>query len=221
MRVGRVGALVAGGLALVAVGLAIKLSQRAPRQAGSDHIVPATFAASLPRAGVVCQVNPYLPPAAATAQILIGTYGRPVPDLALSFTDPAGALVSTGRLAAGAKEGTVSIPLTPARDPGSATHVCLGVGGRSKVVIGGLGLPPADPTDEIVNGTAQAGRFSLVYYRAGRESWWSLFGVIDRRFGLGKAGFFGDWTLPACVLLLLVTWAVAIRLVVGGGEDRG
>jgi hypothetical protein len=214
----RVGPVVAGALALVALGLAITLSQRAPRAAGSDHIVPAMFAATLERGGEVCQVNPYLPPEAARAEILIGTYGRPVPALELRFTDPAGAVVSAGRRSAGGKEGTVSIPLSGARDPGGATTVCLGVGGRSKVVVGGLGIPP-DPTDEVVNGTPRAGRISIVYYRAGRESWWSLFGVIDRRFGLGKAGFFGDGTLPACILLLVGVWAVVVRLLVRGAEE--
>jgi len=215
----RVGGLVAGALAVVAAGLAITLSEQAPREAGSDHIVPAMFAATLASGGEVCQVNPYLPPAAASAQILIGTYGRPVPALALRFTDPAGAVVSTGQLAAGARQGTVSIPLSRALDPGRATSVCLGVGGRSKIVIGGLGIPPG-PTDEVVNGAVQAGRISIVYYRAGRESWWSLLGVIDRRFGLGKAGFFGDWTLPACVALLVASWAAVLRLLVRGSESR-
>ncbi len=214
----RVGAVVAGALALVAVGLVVTLSHRAPRAAGTDHIVPAMFAATLPSGGEVCQINPYLPPDAARAEILIGTYGRPVPALALRFTDPAGAVVSSGQLAAGGREGTVSIPITRATDPGRATRVCLGVGGRSKVVVGGLGIPP-DPTDEVVNGTPQAGRISLVYYRAGRESWWSVVGVIDRRFGLGKAGLFGDWALPACVLLLVGVWVAVVRLLIDGREE--
>jgi hypothetical protein len=214
----RVGAVVAGALALVAVGLAITLSHRAPRDAGSNHVAPAMFAATLPRGGEVCQANPYLPPEAASAQIVIGTYGPPVPALGLRFTDPTGTVVSAGHLAAGAIQGPVSIPIGPAKDPASATRVCLDIGNRAKVAIGGQGIPP-DPSDEVINGKPQAGRISIFYYRAGEESWWSLFGVIDRRFGLGKAGFFGDGTLPACILLLLGTWAVVIRLLVAGGRE--
>ncbi len=214
----RVGAVVAGALALVAVGLGITLSHRAPRDAGSNHVAPATFAATMASGGELCQLNPYLPPEAASAQIVIGTYGPPVPALGLRFTDLAGTVVSAGHLAAGARQGPVSIPIGQARDPASATRVCLDVGDRAKVAIGGQGVPP-DPTDEVVNGRPQAGRISIVYYRAGEESWWSLFGVIDRRFGLGKAGFFGDGTLPACILLLAVSWAVVVRLLVAGGRE--
>ncbi|HEX3875263.1 MAG TPA: hypothetical protein VHW26_14010, partial [Solirubrobacteraceae bacterium] len=75
----------------------------------------------------------------------------------------------------------------------------------------GMGIP-VDPSDETVGGVVQHGRISVVYNRAGEESWWSILGEIDTRFGLGKATFFGDWTLPACVLLLLGTWAITVRL---------
>ncbi|HEY5198071.1 MAG TPA: hypothetical protein VIJ51_13705 [Solirubrobacteraceae bacterium] len=214
----RVRAVVAGALAVVVAGLVITLSHRAPRDAGSDHIVPAMFSATLPKGGELCQANPYLPPEAATAQILVGTYGRPVPALGLRFLDPTGAVVSSGRLPAGAPEGTVSIPISRATDPGRAAKLCLTVAGHSKVVVGGLGIP-LDPTAEFVNGTQQNGRISVVYYRAGEESWWSLLGVLDQRFGLGKAGFFGDWTLPACFVLLLACWALVVRLLIGAGDE--
>jgi hypothetical protein len=216
----RVRAVLAAALAVVAVGLVITLSHRAPRDAGSDHIIPAQFAATLAKGGVLCQVNPYLPPTAASAQILVGTYGLPVPALSLRFTNDAGAVVSSGRLAAGAHEGSVSIPISKAvGDPGSAAKLCLRVGGHSKVVIGGLGIPP-DPTDETVDGVAQPGRISVIYYRAGAESWWSLLRTLDTRFGLGKASFFGDWTLPVCIVLLLAAWAIAIRLLLAGGTEE-
>jgi hypothetical protein len=209
----RVGLVVAAALALLAAGLVVTLSHRAVRDAGSDQIAPAIFAATLVRGGELCQDSPYLPPAAATAELVVGTYGRRVPSLDLTFTNPAGATVASGHLAPGARQGVVAIPLSRSTDPGSATRLCLVVGGHSKVVIGGLGVPPS-ATDEVVNGRPQAGRISVVYDRAGEESWWSLLGVIDERFGLGKAGFFGDWTLPACVVLLAAAWALAIGLLV-------
>ncbi len=51
-----------------------------------------------------------------------------------------------------------------------------------------------------------------MYLRPGRESWWQLLGTLDQRFGLGKASFFGDWTLPVMALLLLGIWIAAARL---------
>ncbi len=37
-------------------------------------------------------------------------------------------------------------------------------------------------------------------------------GMLDERFGLGKASLFGDWTLPAMALALLGVWIAAVRL---------
>jgi hypothetical protein len=92
-----------------------------------------------------------------------------------------------------------------------AASVCLHVGGSHKVVLGGEG-GPVNPTSEVVDKTPQPGRISLIYLRHGSESWWQLLGVLSQRFGLGKASFFGGWTLAFCVLLLLGVWVGTIRL---------
>jgi hypothetical protein len=201
------------GVALLAVAgaLVLDMSGRAPRQAGSDHIGPAVFAATLPTGGVVCQPAPFLPGDAAQAQLLIGTYGRPAPALRLSFLDATGAEVASGGLPAGARQGTVVIPFSRVRGAPEAASVCLRVGGSHKVVLGGEG-GPVNPTSEVVDKMPQPGRISLIYLRHGRESWWQLLGVLSQRFGLGKASFFGDWTLAFCALLLLGVWVGTIRL---------
>jgi hypothetical protein len=206
---------VALGVALVLVvgAFVIDMSGRAPRQAGSDHISPAVFAAIVPAGGQVCQPAPFLPDDATRAQILIGTYGRPVPALRLSFLDAAGVEVASGRLPAGAHEGSLVIPFSrvPAAPP--AANVCLKVGGSVKVALGGEG-GSINPTSEVVDKTPQPGRVSLIYLRRGEESWWQLLPVLGKRFGLGKASFFGDWTLPVCAVLLLCVWVGTIRLLV-------
>jgi hypothetical protein len=201
------------GVALLAVAgaLVLEMSGRAPRQAGSDHISPAVFAATVPAGGLVCQPAPFLPDDAARAQILIGTYGRPAPALRLSFLDAAGARVASGQLAAGAHEGTLVIPLSRVHGAPAAASVCLRVSGAAKVALGGEG-GPVNPTSELVDNAAQPGRISLIYLRGGRESWWQLLPVLSERFGLGKAYFFGDWTLAFCALLLLGVWVGTIRL---------
>ena len=53
-----------------------------------------------------------------------------------------------------------------------------------------------------------------MYLRPGSESWWQLLGVLDERFGFGKATFFGDWTLPVAALLLLGVWVATVRLLI-------
>jgi hypothetical protein len=65
---------------------------------------------------------------------------------------------------------------------------------------------------EVVSHRRQGGRISIRYARAGEQSWWEMLGALDRRFGLGKASFFGDWTLLAAALALLGMWIATVRL---------
>jgi hypothetical protein len=210
-------------LALAA--LVLDMSGSAPRGAGSDHNNPAIFAAVVPGGGTLCQPIVGLSGDAARAQLLIGTYGHPTPALRLSFTDAGGATLAAGSLPAGLPEGLITIPFhhltgPPTHPPppgagggggGEVNRFCLTVGGHTNVALGGEG-GPIGPSSELVDGAAQGGRVSLLYLRAGSESWWQLLPALDRRFGLGKAGFFGDWTLPFAALALACVWGLVIRL---------
>jgi hypothetical protein len=195
---------------LVLAVLALELSGAAPRSAGSDHNNPAVFAATVPGGGTLCQPIVPLPQDVARTQLLIGTYGHPVPALQLSFSGADGQAVAAGSWTAGGKEGTIIIPVQRLRS-GVAASFCLHVGGHSGVALGGEG-GPIGASSEVVDGQPQAGRVSLLYLRAGSESWWQLLPSLDHRFGLGKASLFGDWTLPVIALMLLGVWIAAMRL---------
>ena len=205
----RVRVVLAVSLLAVAVGLAIDMSGRAPRTAGSNRVLPATFATVAPAGSVVCQPQGSPPSGAASAQLTIGTYGRPRPELRLDFLDAAGRTVSSGRLPAGVAQGVIAIPLSPAH--GEAVRVCLRVAGPERIALAGESLA-ASPTSVSIDGHEQPGVMSLMFFRAGKESWWQLLGTLTTRFGLGKASFFGDWTLPAMALLLLGAWVASLRL---------
>ena len=179
--------------------------------AGSDHASPLIFVANLPGRGSVCQPVVSLPPDAASAQLTLGTYGKPAPELTLRFLAPAGRLVAEGHLAPGAHEGVISIPLRRVASTEGASEACLLVGGRTKVAVAGEGVPVSS-FSEHVNGQPLGGRISLVYFRKGSESWWQLLPVLSERFGLGKASFFGSWLLALAALGLLGVWVVTIRL---------
>ena len=200
-------------VALLAVvgALALDMSGRAPRSAGSDHVGPSVFSAAVPGGGVLCQPVQGLPGDAARAQLLIGTYGHPVPKLQVRFLDAAGAAVAVGQLPSGAREGPVSIALTHHPRSPAATEMCLRVGGVSPVALGGEGGPIASYS-ELVNGHREPGRISIIYLRRGDESWWQLLPTLARRFGLGKASYFGEWTLPLLALLLLSVWVATAQL---------
>lgn len=197
---------------LVAGGLVLDLSGRAPRTAGSDHTSPAAFSATAPGGGLLCQPIATLPDDAARVRLLIGTYGRPVPALHLRFLSPAGAEVASGQLLAGARQGYVTIPLRHLSGAHVATSACLRVGGSSPVALGGESSPVVTASSVRVNGRPQTGTISLFYLRRGSESWWQLLPTLSRRFGLGKASFFGAWTLPLAALMLIGVWVASIRL---------
>jgi hypothetical protein len=204
--------IVAVGLLAVVAGFVLDMSGRAPRTAGSDHTAIPVFAAKVPAGGVVCQPYAYLPADAARVQLLIGTYGHPVPALQLAFLNGAGTQVASAGVAAGAQEGPLTIPVHVARRLEGETSLCLHVGHGTKVAVAGE-VDPVRATREQVNGKGRPGRIGLVYLRRGEETWWQLLPTIASRFGLGKASFFGDWTLAAVALLLLAVFGASVRLI--------
>jgi hypothetical protein len=209
----RVRVVLAVALALVAGVLILDMSGRAPRIAGTDHTNPVGFVATIPSGGSVCQPSMVLPPDTGSVEVLVGTYGLPVPELAASFEGPGNRVVASGRLAAGTGQGYVKIPLRYAHGSTAGT-LCIHVGKVARPIVLGGDVFAAGLISEQVNGVPQAGRIDVVYLRPGRESWWQLLGALDERFGFGKASFFGDWTLPVAALLLLGVWIAAVRLLV-------
>lgn len=209
----RVRVVLCVALVSVAGALLLDMSGRAARTAGGNRVTPAIFAVAVPAGGVLCQPVLGVPSDAASVRMVIGTYGFPVPALSMRFINSAGAEVAFGGLPVGARQGPVTIPLAHVPRASGATRACLRIGTSAHIVVGGEGVPP-NPGTATVNGAQQAGQVTLVYTRAGRESWWELLGTLARRFGLGKAPFFGTWTLPVIALLLLGVWIATVRLLV-------
>jgi hypothetical protein len=205
--------VLAVALLIVTGVLALDMSGSAPRSAGSDHTSTPVFAAAVPAGGLLCQPSAFLTGDAARVQLLVGTYGHPVPDLRLLFTTAAGAEAGAGHLPAGAKEGLVTISIRVVHGLSTETNFCLRVGASTNIVLGGEG-GPVNPSSSVVNGARQPGRVGMLYFRRGQETWWQLLPALTQRFGLGKDSFFGDWTLPAVALLLLAVWAATARLII-------
>lgn len=208
----RVRVVLVVALALVAGALALDMSGRAPRLAATDHTDAAAFVATLQGGQELCQPQMVLPGGVAQMQVLIGTYGAPVPALTDRFlADGDERTVASGRLPYGARQGYVSIPLDYTHGPAVPGTLCIHVGGSKKVVLGGEPWGVGGASEQVAD-RPQPGRIDVVYMRPGRESWWQLLPTLVSRFGLGKAYFFGDWTLPAMALLLLGVWVATVRL---------
>ena len=74
--------------------LALDMSGRAPRIAGTDHLNQVAFVATVPVGQTLCQPQMILPEDAQRLQMLVGSYGLPVPSLAVSFKDAAGRVLT-------------------------------------------------------------------------------------------------------------------------------
>jgi hypothetical protein len=210
-------------VAVVAAALVVNLSRSAPRLAGTDYADPDVFAANVPAGAVhgrrlLCQAGTFLPGDAGSALFLVGSYGKPLPAVRLSFSD-AGRVVAAGSLPAATHEGPMLIRMSNSGGDHVASTMCLSFGAGGPLVLGGVGGGAGAAT---VDGQPQGGRVSVIYYRRGSESWWQLLGAVDRRFGIGRASFFGAWTLPVLALVLLSLWVFTVRflgrMLKGSGE---
>jgi hypothetical protein len=206
--------IVLGVACVVVVGaLALDMAGAAPRIADTDHMNPVGFFSSMLGGQELCQPQMLLPSDAQRVQVLVGTYGPPVPALAMRFVDSAGRVVSSGRIAAGALQGKVTVPIAYPHGRTVNGSLCIRAGGHRKLVIAGDIVTPGPAADD-VQGTIEGGRMAVVYLRPGRESWWQLLPTLSRRMGFGKALFFGTWTLPAAALLLVGLWICVGRLLI-------
>ena len=207
---------IALGLAFIAtlVGLLIDMSGSAPRLAGGDRIhwpAPDPAVAVAPAGTRMCVEGTILPDDAAS--MLIAIHGAEhLPRITATFTDSGGAVLARGVLPAGAVEsGAVAIDLhRPAHAPSAIGSLCLRGGGHATLVYDGV----TGVGTTTVNGVDQTGSPAIIYYRRGSETWWSLLGALDLRFGLGKAAIFGDWTLPVVALAAFALFAGVFRLLV-------
>lgn len=207
----RVRVVLAIGLIAIAVGLAIDMSGRAIRMAGTNHINVPAFVAAVPSNGTLCQPEVVLPKDVHSVEMLIGTYGHPMPSVVTSLVAD-GRQMRTGWLPAGAPEGYVTLPLRNPEGHEASGMLCLKLGKAAHTVVFGGDEFAADESAVRIDGHPVAGRVGLVYKRARPESWWQMLPTLSERFGVGKASFFDDWTLPVMALLLAGVLIATVRL---------
>jgi hypothetical protein len=203
-------AVIVVGVLLVVATLVLDMSGSAPRLAGSDRVRTEVFSIVAPGGSTVCQAVGPLPSDTGTARILVGTYYRPLPPLVLRFLDRSGGAVARGEVTGG-RQGNVSFPLRQLGRSSTVGRVCLHVGGRFQVALAGTPLPPGQ-FGATVDRKPVPGQLSIYYLRRGSASWWQFLPVVDARFALGKASFFGSWTLPFVAVVVLLVWIAAVAL---------
>jgi hypothetical protein len=190
-------AVLAAGFALLLAALILTLSHAEPRQAGTNHVPEIEEVAKRRGAWEHCQSGEIVPRDAANLRLLVGTYGRPTPELRVAARRRGGEVVTTGRLPAGGSEGHIQIPVRRVDRTQGGTRVCVSVASRGRTVLYGA-----------------AGRLRLDWYREGSESWFELLPAVAHRFGLARANPIGSFLLPVAGVILLLGWVATARLIV-------
>ena len=206
-----------GGVALILAGLVYVLSLSAYEQTGSDAVKPETFVAVVPAGGRVCQGPEPVPAGTGRVAMVIGSYGKPGPPLALVMRQPGAGVVAAGGLRPGWKEGAVGIQLKRPLKADAAPVVCLVNRGRSRLAFAGVNQAVQGSATRL-DGKLVPERLSFVYTEPTKRSGWSRLGDLASR--VGEAHGVGGWLFWLAIALSAVAAAGAI-VVVGRNAAEG
>lgn len=193
----RVKAVLGTGLAVLAGLVLVLLLGQAERRSGSNYVPEYGPVTELRGAARHCEHEELVPGDSGALNLLVGTHGRPTPDLAVTVTAQGRGLVSRGRLPSGEREGRVVIPIDPIDETVPGARVCIRTGPGVRTVLYGRG-----------------GKVRLAWLRPGSESRLAMLSTVAHRFGLAKLNPFGPWLLAVVVLVMALAWFLALRLVV-------
>lgn len=211
----RVRVVVAATVAIVALGLVAVLSESKPRLAQTNNVPPQRVVAELGPGQQVCQGLETVP--SGVARLVLRTPPRLEGEFPVAAQVRGGRDVSLADSVGEARAGRLVVDVgSPPRSTIDA-EICLTNEGRERLSLSGF--PIRGEQAARVDGAPGRGRLAMDYLRPGRESWWELAGTVAHRFGIGKAAFFGDWTLWAALALMAGAWVAALRLVLRHGRQ--
>jgi hypothetical protein len=206
----RVIAALAGGLALMALALAVVLSGSPLVLAHANPVPPDEPIVKASGGLGACQDGETLP--ARTTAIRF-TFVAVVGPRVTATVSEGGRVVAAGSAGSGWTSGAVTVPVSaPARSVAGA-RICFKLGPSAEAVeIGGSAAGPRTAARRL-DGRPLAGRFTVEYMRPGASSWWSQAETVARRFGLGHAPS-GTWLALLLLLAMGATVATAAWLAV-------
>ena len=205
-----------GGVALILAGLVYVLSQSGYEQTGTDAIKPETFVAVVPAGARICQGPGLVGAKTGRVATVIGSYGKPGPPLGLVMRRPGGAVVATGGLRPGWREGPVGIPLARPLKADAAPVLCFVNRGRSRLAFAGVNSPVNGSTTT-VDGKRVGATLSLTYTEGAKRSGWSRLGDLASR--VGDAHGAGSWMFWAAIVLGALAAAGTVLLLARAPEE--
>jgi len=205
-------AALTAGLALVAIAVAIVMSQSPETLTRTNAIHPLNVRlTSVPGGGGVCQGNELLPARTTAIGVSLNASGGP----SVTATVLSGkTLLTRGKSASGWIGRLVTIPVAPLSHAVQHATVCFAFSGaHERVSFLGVRGPAPDAAGSETG--AVPGRLTIEYMRRGSSSWWSLALAVARRMGLGRA-WAGTWVAVLVASLMasaiaLATWLSARR----------
>jgi hypothetical protein len=218
----RLGAAAAGVVLIAAGVLAFSLAKH-PAVAGSNEVQPLYDTVFLEKGRArYCQQLPSLPAETSRLQVRVSQTSGPVHGLDVAIMDARGRLARGRASQVGAGDLTISLDRpTPARGIRHA-GVCFANPGRGEIVLAGetkrctprdTGIGPAAPCVHPVQkppGEKYRWLVGVRFLRSGSTSWLSEANLMLDRFGLGQAGWFGEWA--AWLAAAFAALAVALAL---------
>jgi hypothetical protein len=182
---------------------------------GVEAQVPAAVA---PPGGEVCQAGVHTESRFDVVRLLVGTYGRPGPELAVVVRDAAsGRQLATGTLPAGAPDNRAAFArVVPAVPDERRVDVCFLNRGTRRVALYG-GVPSAEPLSAArVSGRTLDYDIRLDFFRSEPRSALSLVPDMFERAALFRPPGVGAWTY----WFLLGVVGVAVPLLLGAALAR-
>ncbi len=214
-------AVLAIGLTLLTIAVALVLSGSPARVAGTNSVLLQSRVAALDGYGGACQSREVLPAGTSAVRMDLDSAVGPTVTVTVFSGER---VVTRGTRGSGWTGADVTVLVEHVRHTVSDTTVCLMLG-PSRQRIDMLGRPGRASTVTTSAEEPAVGRMRIEYLAAGDRSWWSQILSIARRIGLGRAPS-GTWIVLLIVALMAALATLASCLLVrelgasGRGGDR-
>jgi hypothetical protein len=211
--------VIAAGVVLTVVAIAMTLTARGPRLAATNSKVLASrYAFPLAPGATRCQGGEYVPASTTFLRIYPGlakgaTAG---PAVDIQLRDVVGNLITTTPVKPGYTASPLDVPFAAPRHDIGRGVLCFVNKGDVKVFFAG-NLTSASP-DAVPGTNGPAARvdtdeFRVDYFRSRDEPMWRLVPDVLRRYDVLRPTFVHPWTLPAVLVAYLLVAAAALWLV--------
>jgi hypothetical protein len=198
----KVRTVLAVGLTLVAIAVALVLSGSPARVLGTNSALTRAVIASVDGSASICQADGVLPRGTSALRLSLNAGIGPSVTVTVLAN---GRTLARGTRGSGWTGADVTVPVAVVASRTPRTTLCFSLGqSRQPVALFGEPEPPSAAASSA--GQRLAGRIEVEYMATGDTSWWASAEAVARRIGLGRAPS-GSW-----VVLLLLSLMAAVAM---------